>query len=164
MFSGFKSPQSGCKIQNAKKGMRNNLLAVSGRRKGEDHSQASAALYLSGLPWRPAHRYICQGPSPTRSPWNSRAVETAMKHKDNFPSLSRTLFWIPLTCLLLWGLPSLYTRQPQTPHSSLMKGRVFLEIKNLSAFYRVDSCRLWCELPFKKLLDRWTEKPAWVLS
>ena len=28
------------------------------------------------------------------------------------------------------------------PHSCLMKDRVFLEIKKLSAFYEVDSCRL----------------------
>lgn len=35
-----------------------------------------------------------------------------------------------------------YTKQAQALHSCLIKGRVFLEIKKLSDFYRVDSQRL----------------------
>ena len=52
-------------------------------------------------------------------------------------------FWI-LTDLLLASVRTvvLYTKQAQALHSCLVKGRVFLEIKKLTAFYRVDSFRL----------------------
>lgn len=48
------------------------------------------------------------------------------------------------TDLLLASVTTLvqYTKQAQALHSCLIKGRVFLEIKKLSAFYRVDSHRL----------------------
>lgn len=56
---------------------------------------------------------------------------------------SMSSFLIP-TDLLLASVRTvvLYTKQAQALHSCLIKGRVFLEIKKLSAFYRVDSRRL----------------------